>query len=301
MKTVMAAAASAAAAAAAAILAYKAYLKSQLEAEKPENAKCDEYLCLPCAIDATFQKSLTPEDAVELLHEGVRRSTSGRKRAAPSRSTLLENAAGGQWPYAAVLSCIDSRSPVEQIFDASIGDLFVARVAGNTATPDLIASLEYATKYAGSKAILVLGHTKCGAVKGAWAGLRDGHLTDLLARIQPAVDATKAKFGGEATDANINACAVANVFETMSKVRSASPIISGLEAEKKIALVGAVYDVASGEVLFLDEASADGKGRKVSSSPISITAAHAFLAATQPAEVKVDSKMKQWRFKAAMR
>lgn len=222
---------------------------------KPENDKAAEYICRPCALDAEFQKSLTPADAIALLKEGVRRSTSGNFRAAPKRSRLLDDASKGQWPYAAVLSCIDSRAPVEQIFDAGIGDLFVARVAGNTATPDLIASLEYATKYAGSKAIVVLGHTKCGAIKGAWAGLKDGHLTDLLARIQPAVDATKAKLGEQASEANIDACVAANVHETLSKLRSASKILTGLESAKKIALLGAVYDVSTGQVTFLDDAA----------------------------------------------
>lgn len=221
--------------------------------ELKRRTSVEEYVCRPCAIDATFQKSLTPDDAVALLKEGARRSTTGSTRSAPARSTLLSDAATGQWPYAAVLSCIDSRAPVEQIFDASMGDLFVGRVAGNVATPDLIASLEYATKYAHAKAILVLGHTKCGAVKGAWAGLKDGHLTDLLARIQPAVDATKLTLGEEATEANIDACVTANVRETLSKLRSTSSILAGLEEEGAIAVLGAVYNVATGEVKFLDE------------------------------------------------
>ena len=165
---------------------------------------------------------------------------------------MLTDAAGGQYPYAAVLSCIDSRAPVEQIFDAASGDLFVARVAGNVASPDLIASLEYATKYAGSKAILVLGHTRCGAVKGAWAGLEDGHLTGLLGRIQPAVTATKAEVGAEDSAENLDRCSHVNVRETMGALRQESDILSGLEAEGKIAIVGGVYDVATGEVAWLD-------------------------------------------------
>ena len=155
----------------------------------------DRYLSLDGALGAELQQAMTPAEAVELLKDGVRRSTSG-ETSTRNRTALLSDAAGGQYPYAAVLSCIDSRAPVEQIFDAASGDLFVARVAGNVASPDLTASLEYATKYAGSKAILVLGHTRCGAVKGAWAGLEDGHLTGLLGRIQPAVDATKVRSGG---------------------------------------------------------------------------------------------------------
>lgn len=216
----------------------------------------NDYLCLQCTVDADFQKNLTPDGAVALLKAGALRSAGGKTKRSRSRAKLLAGAEGGQWPYAAVLSCIDSRAPVETIFDAETGDLFVARVAGNVASPDLVASLEYATKYAGTKAVLVLGHTKCGAVKGAWAGLQDGHLTGLLARIQPAVDATKAARGGEASAANIDACVAANVKETVAQLRRVSATLAGLEAEGKIAIVGAVYDVATGEVGFFPEAVA---------------------------------------------
>ena len=211
----------------------------------------DRYLSLDGALGAELQQSLSPADAVALLKDGVRRSTSG-DASVRNRAALLEGAAAGQYPYAAVLSCIDSRAPVEQIFDAASGDLFVARVAGNVASPDLIASLEYATKYAGSKAILVLGHTKCGAVKGAWAGLEDGHLTGLLGRIQPAVTATKAEVGEEDSGSNLDRCSTVNVEKTIAALRSESSILSGLEAEGKIAIVGGVYDVATGDVAWLD-------------------------------------------------
>jgi len=211
----------------------------------------DRYLALDGALGAELQQSLTPADAVALLKDGVRRSTSGDV-SSRNRQALLEGAAAGQHPYAAVLSCIDSRAPVEQIFDAASGDLFVARVAGNVASPDLIASLEYATKYAGSKAVLVLGHTRCGAVKGAWAGLEDGHLTGLLGRIQPAVSATKAAVGEADSASNLDRCSTVNVKETMAALRSESTILSGLESEGKIALVGGVYDVATGDVAWLD-------------------------------------------------
>ena len=211
----------------------------------------DRYLSLDGALGAELQQSLSPADAVALLKDGVRRSTSG-DASSRNRAALLEGAAAGQYPYAAVLSCIDSRAPVEQIFDAASGDLFVARVAGNVASPDLIASLEYATKYAGSKAILVLGHTKCGAVKGAWAGLEDGHLTGLLGRIQPAVAATKAEVGEEDSGSNLDRCSTVNVEKTIAALRSESSILSGLEAEGKIAIVGGVYDVATGNVAWID-------------------------------------------------
>jgi len=211
----------------------------------------DRYLSLDGALGAELQQAMTPAEAVELLKDGVRRSTS-EETSTRNRTALLSDAAGGQYPYAAVLSCIDSRAPVEQIFDAASGDLFVARVAGNVASPDLTASLEYATKYAGSKAILVLGHTRCGAVKGAWAGLEDGHLTGLLGRIQPAVDATKSEVGAEDSADNLDRCSQVNVRKTMAALRSDSSILAGLEAEGKIAIVGGVYDVATGEVAWLD-------------------------------------------------
>jgi len=211
----------------------------------------DRYLSLDGALGAELQQAMTPAEAVELLKDGVRRSTSG-ETSTRNRTALLSDAAGGQYPYAAVLSCIDSRAPVEQIFDAASGDLFVARVAGNVASPDLTASLEYATKYAGSKAILVLGHTRCGAVKGAWAGLEDGHLTGLPGRIQPAVDATKSEVGAEDSADNLDRCSQVNVRKTMAALRSDSSILAGLEAEGKIAIVGGVYDVATGEVAWLD-------------------------------------------------
>lgn len=203
------------------------------------------------ALSANMQSQMSPAQAVQWLKDGVERSKSGALLNR-DRDALLADAAVGQFPYAAVLSCIDSRAPVEHIFDAASGDLFVARVAGNVASPDLIASLEYATKYAGSKAILVLGHTRCGAVKGAWAGLEDGHLTGLLGRIQPAVVATKAEVGEEDSLANLDRCSSVNVQKTMDALRKESAILAGLEAEGKIALVGGVYDVATGDVSWLD-------------------------------------------------
>jgi len=211
----------------------------------------ERYLSLGGALDAELQSELTPSDAVALLKDGVRRSTSGEV-SGRDRQSLLNDAAAGQFPYAAVLSCIDSRAPVEQIFDAASGDLFVARVAGNVASPDLVASLEYATKYAGSKAILVLGHTRCGAVKGAWSGLEDGHLTGLLGRIQPAVESTKSDRGEEGSPANLDACSAVNVSLTIEALRQDSAILSELESKGDIAIVGGVYDVATGEVTWLD-------------------------------------------------
>jgi carbonic anhydrase len=208
------------------------------------------YLELDGAISAEFQQSLTPKDAHDLLkagHERFMNHLTHRR----SRGNLLADAAEGQYPYAAVLGCIDSRVPVEELFDAAFGDLFVARVAGNTANPDILGSLEYACKYAGSKLVLVLGHTQCGAVKGAWAGLEDGNLTGLLNRIAPAVGEVKASHGAEATEAAIDACVHTNVEHVCDQMRKDSAILSEMESQGKIAIVGAVYNVATGVVTFL--------------------------------------------------
>ena len=166
--------------------------------------------------------------------EAPQRTSNGRLESGAasdvfSRPALLEGAASGQWPYAAVLSCIDSRAPVEQIFDAEIGDLFVARVAGNVASPELIASLEYTTKYAGARAVLVLGHTKCGAVKGAWAGLEDGRLTGLLARIEPAVSATK-RFQAAMAVADKTAAGLERAFKAIDADGNGAVSIAELRA-----------------------------------------------------------------------
>lgn len=209
------------------------------------------YLELNGTINQQFQQSLTPENAKDLLKAGhirfLNHMTHGRLR-----GNLLADAAEGQHPFAAVLSCIDSRVPVEELFDATLGDLFVARIAGNTANPDILGSLEYACKYAGSKLVLVLGHTQCGAVKGAWAGLEDGNLTGLLHRIAPAVEEVKASHGSEPTESAIHACVNANVHHVCNQIRKDSTILSDLESKGEIAILGAIYDVATGVVTFFD-------------------------------------------------
>ena len=215
--------------------------------------KNQAYLELEGAISQEFQQSLSPADAHALLkagHERFKAHFTHRR----SRGNLLADAAEGQFPYAAVLGCIDSRVPVEELFDAAFGDLFVARVAGNTANPDILGSLEYACKYAGSKLVLVLGHTQCGAVKGAWAGLEDGNLTGLLKRIAPAVEHVKSIRGNEASDEAINDCISTNVKNVCAKMRDDSEILRLMESNGDIAIVGAVYNVATGVVTFVDEA-----------------------------------------------
>jgi carbonic anhydrase len=214
--------------------------------------KTEDYLALEGAIDQAFQASLTPQEAFRLLESGnirfLNHLTNRR-----SRGNLLEDASTGQYPYAAVLGCIDSRVPVEEVFDAAFGDMFVARVAGNIVNADILGSLEYACKYAGAKVILVLGHTKCGAVQGAWSKLNDGNITGLLERITPAVEETQATHGTEATDSNLMACVVANINNTIQEIRNGSAILASMEAANELALVGGIYNVSTGHVTFVNQ------------------------------------------------
>lgn len=202
------------------------------------------------AVTKDIQTTLTAQEAFNWLVEGHNRFQSESPRAR-NRAEMLDGASGGQFPYAAVLGCIDSRAPIEQIFDAQIGDLFVARVAGNVVNPDVLGSLEYACKYAGTKVILILGHTSCGAVGAAWGGVEDGNITGLLAKIKPAVDTVQAKVGTDATPDNLNACVAENVHVACDALRAQSDILAGLEEAGTIVIAGGVYNVASGEVEFL--------------------------------------------------
>ena len=209
----------------------------------------DNYLKLQGAITPEFQQSLSASDAMDLLKAGNDRFI-GEEPVKRERQALLNGAANGQAPFAAVLGCIDSRAPVEELFDAEIGDLFVARVAGNTVNGDILGSLEYACKYAGSKAILVLGHTQCGAVKGTYAQLEDGNLTGLLQRIEPAVTAIRSEVGDNPSDAAIDRCVASNVDLVCDRIRKESDILRTMEADGAILIAGAIYDVATGKVSF---------------------------------------------------
>ena len=202
------------------------------------------------AVTQEIQADLSAKEAFQWLVEGHERFRSESPRQRYS-SEMLSGAAQGQFPYAAVLGCIDSRAPIEQVFDAQIGDLFVARVAGNVVNSDVLGSLEYACKYAGTKVILILGHTSCGAVGAAWNDVKDGNITELLAKIQPAVQATKASHGNDATTDNLNACVRKNVEVMCEELRSESAILSDLEGQGNIVIVGGVYNVSTGEVTFV--------------------------------------------------
>jgi len=205
-------------------------------------------------IPMTDKKSLadmTPDSAIqELLDGNLRYCTNKGKQ----RNLLQEVAetATGQFPYAIILGCIDSRVPIEILFDQGVGDLFVARVAGNFENNDIIASMEYACKVVGSKVIVVLGHESCGAVKAACDNVEMGHITALLDRIKPAI--STATFEGEVSSKNkecVDAVAKSNVELTMERIRDKSTILRNLEGAGEINIIGAFYQVQSGEVHLL--------------------------------------------------
>jgi len=196
---------------------------------------------------------LTPGQVIDELKRGNERFRSGKSASRDYRDQQLAGAAG-QYPAAVALGCVDSRAPAEIIFDVGIGDLFSARIAGNVINDDLLGSLEFACAVAGAKAIVLFGHTACGAVKGAIDDVEMGNLTGLLARIKPAISATK--FTGEKSSKNsayVDAVAGTNVLLGLDGIRRRSPILADLEKKGTIQIVGGMYDLATGSLSFLSE------------------------------------------------
>jgi len=196
------------------------------------------------------QAAMTPAQALERLKTGNERYVSGQSL---RRDLAAERAAtaSGQSPSAVVLSCLDSRTSSELVFDQGIGEIFNARVAGNVLNDDILGSMEFACKAAGAKLIAVVGHSKCGAVKGACGDVELGHLTGLLAKIKPAADAVPTT--GDKTDyAHVDAVARENVKLVMAQIKERSPLLGALIRDGKIALVGGMYDLDSGKVTFLE-------------------------------------------------
>jgi carbonic anhydrase len=202
------------------------------------------------ALTKELRDKLTPEQILQVMKKGNERFRRGERK---ERNYLREQraSASGQYPAAALLSCIDSRAPAEVIMDLGIGDIFNSRVAGNIENPDILGSLEFACKLAGAKVVLVMGHTACGAIKGAIDNAELGNLTALLARIKPAVDATT--YTGERSATNyafVNAVARKNVEMTVANIRKDSPVLAELEAKGTIKVAGAMYDLETGAVEF---------------------------------------------------
>ena len=198
------------------------------------------------------QAALTPAQVLESLRRGNERFAAGKTH---SRDMLHDQqvTAAGQYPHAIILSCIDSRAPAEVIFDAGLGDLFNARIAGNIADADLVGSMEFACAVSGAKLVLVMGHTSCGAIKGACDHVEMGNLTGLLQKIEPAVASVK-DVPGEPNSKNkafVEAVAEANVRLTVARIRELSPILRDLESTGKIQVAGCIYDLDTGRVRFL--------------------------------------------------
>jgi len=200
------------------------------------------------------QSVMTPQEALWLLKDGNARFVQGRalRRDLPAQAKAT---AGGQYPFAAVVSCLDSRVSPELVFDQGLGDIFSARVAGNVIDDDIIGSLEFATELAGAKLIVVVGHSACGAVKGACSPAELGHLTQLLKKIEPAVQATRFSVGGEADkpDAEfVDEVARENVRLTVRRLLEDSPILKARVDRAELKVVGAFQDLSTGRIQILD-------------------------------------------------
>ena len=201
------------------------------------------------------QKDLTPAAALQLLEHGNKRFLANSGVARDHREQVASTA-DGQNPFAAILSCIDSRASAELLFDQGIGDIFSVRIAGNVLNEDILGSLEFACQLAGSKLIVVMGHSSCGAVKGACAGAELGHLTGLLGKLKPAIDEVAAK--GEATgDEIVQRVAEVNVDHVVAQIRQRSEVLEALIASGEVAIVGAMYSVQTGAVTFGTPTCAD--------------------------------------------
>jgi len=196
-----------------------------------------------------IQENLTPAKAHQILVEGNGRFVQNVKAQRNLKDQVLETSEG-QFPFAVILSCIDSRVPAELVFDQGIGDIFSIRVAGNIINEDVLGSMEYGCKVAGSKIVVVMGHTKCGAVNAACNNVELGNITPLLSKIKPAVELIR-KGDEPMEESAIEEVAVKNVNLSISQIRRESPILAEMEENGEIELVGAVYSVSSGQVEFI--------------------------------------------------
>ena len=198
------------------------------------------------------QQSMTPEKALKFLKEGNQRFVNNLSY---NRNLLqqVNDTSEGQFPVAIVLSCLDSRTSSELIFDQGLGDVFSVRIAGNVMNDDILGSMEFACGVAGSKLIVVLGHSKCGAVKGACSHVKMGHLTGLLNKIKPALETVESNGSALDFDDMVEEVAHENVHVQMNEILARSPILRSLFEEGKIGIAGGMYSVDSGEVDFFEE------------------------------------------------
>lgn len=204
-------------------------------------------------LTAEEQKALTPEAVLQSLKDGNKRYLNN-DLTQRNHSSLVRDAATGQYPKAVILSCLDSRVTVEDVFDKGIGDLFVCRVAGNFVNEDILGSMEYGCKVSGAKLIVVMGHRYCGAIKAAIDNVQLGNITAMLAKIKPAVVKSQ-DFKGEKTSKNnefVNYVAINNVKNTLENIKLKSPILKEMAIQGAIKIVGAAYDLNTGAVTFFE-------------------------------------------------
>tara|TARA_R110001583_G_scaffold69148_2_gene196291 strand:+ start:534 stop:1163 length:630 start_codon:yes stop_codon:yes gene_type:complete len=201
------------------------------------------------------QATMNPEKSLQYLKEGNQRFQNNLK----ANRNLLEqvnDTSDGQFPFATILSCIDSRVSAELVFDQGLGDIFSVRIAGNFVNEDILGSMEFASKLAGTKLIVVLGHTSCGAVKGACDNAKMGNLTKLLEKITPAVNAvSEPKDAGSRNSSNssfVDNVSEKNVELTIDRIHAESPILTEMEKNGEIMIIGAMYDINTGEVAFYE-------------------------------------------------
>ena len=201
------------------------------------------------------QATMTPQKSLDFLKEGNLRFQSNLK----ANRNLLEqvnDTSGGQFPFATILSCIDSRVSAELVFDQGLGDIFSIRIAGNFVNPDILGSMEFGCKLAGTKLVVVLGHTACGAVKGACDDAKLGNLTGMLAKIKPAVNAVSEPQDKSLRNSSnakfVDSVSAKNVELTIDNIMKDSPVLAEMHNNGEIKIIGAMYDINTGKVLFYD-------------------------------------------------
>jgi carbonic anhydrase len=220
---------------------------------KIDDEKRDEDKLVKTVISEEERAKLTPDQILQDFLDGNERFRNNNltKR---DHSEQVRKSAFGQYPKAVVLSCLDSRVPVEDVFDQGIGDIFVGRVAGNFVNDDLLGSLEFACKVAGAKLIIIMGHQHCGAIIGAIDGVELGNLTTTLSKIKPAIKMSQ-NYGGNMTSNNeafVKLVSENNVRHSISIIREKSPILKEMEEKGEIKIVGLFYTLTKGELLFVD-------------------------------------------------
>lgn len=226
---------------------------SSCSKQEQEQTKTETTRSRSEVITHDLQSSMNPKQIMDSLKKGNERFVAGGLTVVDYNSQIVKSE-NSQYPAAVILSCLDSRVPVETIFDLSIGDVFVARVAGNISNADILASMEYACKVSGSKLVLVLGHTNCGAVKSAIDDVKLGNITELLSKIRPAVDSSS-DFTGEKSAKNkdyVMKVTDENVKLTMDNIRKNSPILKEMEDKGEIDIIGGLYNLDNGRVDFFE-------------------------------------------------